>query len=518
MDSIISSNVDVLIVGAGPTGLTLACDLARRGISHCIIERSDSYSVASRAKTIMPRSLEVADDLGFVESIVSKGVTDLPARYYNDKGDFIDKPGLSIPATPEQNTPYPDPVWIAEFDVEAALRARYAQLGGHVKLSTTAVELSQDDNGVTVAVAAPEGGRHVRARYVAGADGGKSTVRKLIDRPLVGHTYENQRWYLGDVRLQGLNPGRMHIWASEEGMIGLTPLPGTDIWQLQSTIPTDIEEPEKPSLELYQAMLNRRAGAENIVVAHASWLSIYRVNVRMVDSYRNGRVFLAGDAAHVHSPAGGQGMNTGMQDAYNLGWKLAAVLRGANAALLDTYDEERRPVARAVLEDSTKRLGATMKTVTDSRSLSASLGKISDDLTSGLLVSYPDSSLTRPMADESMAGPRPGDRAPDAAGLQSDGFDGSVFDLLRGPHWTLLAFTDGPLPSLSHIDRSELHVHRMARPDARAVDGFVDREGNAYRVYASNGNEAVLIRPDGYIALRCKCDDETEINDYLHSK
>lgn len=302
-----------------------------------------------------------------------------------------------------------------------------------------AAGLVQDVDGVTVTVNSSQGEEHIRTRYVVGADGGKSNIRKFIQLPLVGETHDHERWYLGDVRLEGLDRDRIYIWTSSEGMVGVTPLPKSDIWQLQATIPADHEEPEQPSLEIYQAMFDRRAGAGRVRLTDASWLSIYRVNVRMVERYRKDRVFLAGDAAHVHSPAGGQGMNTGIQDAYNLGWKLAAVIRGADTSLLDTYDEERRPVAQAVLEDSTKKMGAVVATVTESGELSQSLSTISDDLTSGLLISYRSSSLTRPYALPHAASPFPGDRAPNATGLQGTGFAGSIFDLLRGPHWTLLA-------------------------------------------------------------------------------
>lgn len=512
------SFVDVLIVGAGPTGLTLACDLARRNVDHRIIERSTLYNVASRAKGIQPRSLEVVDDLEAVRYIMDTGVVDLPVRYYTADGRSVDKPAITVAASAELETPYRDPVWIAQFDVEKALRDRYAMLGGRVELGMEAVELVQDLDGVTVIVNSPQGEEQIRARYVVGSDGGKSNIRKFIQLPLVGETHDDERWYLGDVRLEGLDRDHIHIWTSSEGMVGVTPLPKSDIWQLQATIPADIEEPEQPSLEAYQAMFDRRAGAGRVRLTDASWLSIYRINVRMVESYRNGRVFLAGDAAHVHSPAGGQGMNTGMQDAYNLGWKLAAVIRGADTALLDTYDEERHPVAQAVLEDSSKKMDGIIGTATEGGGLSQSLSTISDDLTSGLLISYRSSSLTRPSARTNVTRSLPGDRAPNAEGLQGTDFAGSVFDLLRGPHWTLLAFVNRTDHlSLENFTYDELHVHCILPSHVERVEGIIDAAGNAYRIYDVVSKELVLIRPDGYIALRTSIDDTASISNYLNS-
>ncbi|WP_340029114.1 FAD-dependent monooxygenase [Paenibacillus sp. FSL H7-0940] len=262
-------------------------------------------------------------------------------------------------------------------------------------------------------------------------------------------------------------------------------------------------------------MFDRRAESGRVRLTDASWLSIYRVNVRMVECYRNNRVFLAGDAAHVHSPAGGQGMNTGIQDAYNLGWKLAAVIRGADTALLDTYDEERRPVAQAVLKDSTKKMGGVIRTATEGGGLSQSLSTISDDLTSGLLISYRPSSLTRPSAGTNATRLLPGDRAPNARGLQGTGFAGSVFDLLRGPHWTLLAFANYIDPSLKNFTNDALHLHYILPSKVEGAEGIIDTAGNAYRVYDVASKELVLIRPDGYIALRTSIDDTASILNYL---
>lgn len=174
------SFVDVLIVGAGPTGLTLACDLARRNVDHRIIERSSLYHVASRAKGIQPRSLEVVDDLEAVHYIIDTGVVDLPVRYYTADGRSVDKPAITVAASPELETPYRDPVWIAQYDVEKALRDQYAVLGGQVELGMEAVELVQDVDGVTVTVNSPQGEEKIRARYVVGADGAKAISASLF--------------------------------------------------------------------------------------------------------------------------------------------------------------------------------------------------------------------------------------------------------------------------------------------------------------------------------------------------
>jgi hypothetical protein len=211
-------------------------------------------------------------------------------------------------------------------------------------------------------------------------------------------------------------------------------------------------------------------------------------------------------------------MNTGMQDAYNLGWKLAAVIRGADTELLDTYDEERRPVAQAVLEDSTKKMQGVIGTATEGGGLSQSLSTISDDLTSGLLISYRSSSLTRPSARRNVTRSLAGDRAPNAEGLQGIGFTGSVFDLLRGPHWTLLAFVNRTDHlSLKNFAYDELHVHCILPSHVEKVEGITDTGGNAYRIYDIKSNELVLIRPDGYIALRAYIHDTASISNYLNS-
>ena len=247
-------DTDVLVVGAGPTGLTLACDLARRGVRHQIIERAPRANRASKAKTIQPRAMEVLDDLGASPFVLQRGVVDLPMRFHDAAGAVTDRPTMSVRAAEPFHCPYPDPVWVGQFDVEEALRRRLADFGGAVQYGVAAVDLEQDRDGATVTLASGQGEQRVRARYVVAADGGKSGVRKLVGLSLTGDTYEDQRWYLGDVTATGLDRDHVHVWTSERGMIGLTPLPSSDLWQLQSPIRPE-DEAGEPSLGPYQSML-----------------------------------------------------------------------------------------------------------------------------------------------------------------------------------------------------------------------------------------------------------------------
>ncbi|WP_405164457.1 FAD-dependent monooxygenase [Nocardia sp. NBC_01499] len=486
---------EVLIIGAGPVGLTLACDLARRGVACHLIERDVAASRASKAKGIQSRSLEVLDDLGAVDHVVRHGVANLPVRFHDPSGGVADRPSVTVPARADFRTPYPDMLWIGQFDVEHALRERLHELGGAVEYGAEAIGLVQDSDRVSVTVRTAAGERTIGARYAVGTDGGKSTIRRLIGLPLEGETRECERWYLGDVTVDGLPRDRAHVWTSSAGMLVLTPLPNSDIWQLQNRIPDDAE-PAEPSRELYQQLLDdRNAG---IALTRATWLSIYRVNVRMVSDYRRGRVLLAGDAAHVHSPAGGQGMNTGIQDAYNLGWKLGAVIAGAPDELLDSYAAERIPVARTVLELSTKRLDRVVDGANgDMGEVAAAMAELADaELTTGLGIRYGDESAARAAGH-----PVAGDRAPNITGLR--GPDGAVdlFDLTRGPQWTLLAFDiDGSATTLvDSIESADLRAYRITTTPG---DGMFDGDGEFERVYTTEPGELILIRPDGYLAAR----------------
>ncbi len=326
---------NVLIVGSGPTGLTMGVDLLRRGI-HCrLIEAAERPFTGSRGKGIQPRTLEIFEDLGVIDSILTAG--GLYPRLRLHLGLFSIRAGsLGSSRPPTVSTPYPNLWMVPQSRTEAILRERFHALGGQVEFATALVNLRQDERGIEASLS---NGENLRADFLVGCDGGHSTVRKALGLALEGATIEEKPLLVADVEVEGLSRQDWHIWPlSKGGAIGLCPLPNTSLFQLTAKsegVGTDVE-----------SVVHRSTGHR---IERVAWRSIYRPAVRMVNRYRVGRVFLAGDAAHVHPPAGGQGLNTGVQDAYNLGWKLAYVMHGGPESLLDSYESERLPVAAAVL-------------------------------------------------------------------------------------------------------------------------------------------------------------------------
>lgn len=361
---------------------------------------------------------------------------------------------------PRPGVPYPDLLVIPEWRVEQVLADRLRELGSSVSFGCGLTSFRQDEDSV---IAELDTGETIRARYLIGCDGGHSTVRRQLGLGMQGLTHDDQHFLVGDVVIDGLDDDAAYAWFSEDGgYLAVSPLPQADgAWQFQANVlPAPDGTIPEPTLDLFRRLFADRTGRTDITMSRPTWLSRYRFNARMVDRYRQGRVFLAGDAAHVHSPAGGQGMNTGIQDAYNLGWKLAAVLDGAPEVLLDSYGVERIPVAAKVLADSSRGFESVFalhgmrrvlrdhlifplikRPVVMSRLLAA---------TSQLTISYPNSPLTV-AATRRHRGPGPGDRAPDARGVDVDGAPLRLFDILRGTHWTVLGFGPGSIQPLSDL-------------------------------------------------------------------
>lgn len=476
-----AGGVEVLIVGAGPCGLALGCDLARRGVRALVVERAAGLFPGSRGKGIQPRTREVFDDLGVGEAVRAYGGP-APVQLIWQDGKRVREHQMFRRAAPTPAEPYGEPWLVPQWRTQEILLARLRELGGEVAFSTELTGLDQDAHGVTAHLAtAPARGTgsargtgparvtdSVRADYLVAADGGRSTVRRALGITMNGEEVDPAPMLVADVRIAETALDRLnwHVMGDEQGFLTLCPLPGTEDFQLVAQFK---EGAPDTSPDGVRALVAARTHLSARDVTEIRWASDFRPRAALAARFREGRVLLAGDAAHVHSPAGGQGLNTSVQDAYNLGWKLGQVLRhGAPVALLDSYEEERRPVAVDMLGLSTRiHRGEQHR------------GKTAQQLGLG----YRGGPLSVGRAGVLHAG----DRAPD--GPTADGR--RLFDVFRGPHFTLLAVgthlpagTDGGgLPALDELPPLDGELVRVHRVDA----------------YEAYGPGLFLIRPDGYI-------------------
>lgn len=468
----------VLVVGAGPTGLTLACELARRGVGCRVVDKAPELFVGSRAKGLQPRTLEVFDLLGVSGAIQAGGAPFPPFRLYagdevrweRSLEEMLGTP--SVPATAAN--PHPRAWLIPQWRTDRILSDRFAALGGRVELSTEVTGIASDDDGVTVTLERHGSIESVRADCVVGADGGRSFLRKACGFAFEGETLGGEATLIGDVKAAGLSGTACHILTragDPAERFSLWNLPGSEHYQFVVTMSTS----DTPDLTLasVQRILDERSGRSDIRLGDMRWISLYRVNIRMVDRLRRGRVFLAGDAAHIHSSAGGQGLNTGVQDAVNLGWKLASVLRGAPSALLDTYDEERLPVAASVL-GTTTRLHA--QGFGGPRAAPPAIHQLD--------ITYRGSSLAIDGIRRDGRALRAGDRAAD--GVLPDG--ARLFDHFRTGGFTLLAF-----------GRRETGAALGVR------EVLIDAPLEGYDV---DDGSLVLVRPDGYVGIIARSPDD----------
>jgi len=491
------------VAGAGPTGLTLACDLARRGVAVRIVDRAREFPAGSRGKGLSPLSLEVFDDLAVIDQVLAAGITHLPHRKYR-AAQVIAEVDPAAGAVPTPDIPYPAGLLIPQWRVEQILRDRLAEFGVTVELGADLRSFSQDADGVTARVSEA----HIRARYLVGCDGGHSTIRKALGLKLRGQTPDVQLMAVGDVEVDGLDRDAWHQWFTDDGAIMLCPLPGTNAFQVQASHELDEDgSPLEPTLERFQQTFDRIAGIPDVRVRSLGWRSSYRVNVRMVDQLRAGRVFLAGDAAHVHPIAGGLGMNSGIQDAYNLGWKLGLVLASnATPALLNTYEEERLPIASWLLDITSERLAAVLDAIKEQ---GGGVDAVASPELTQLMLRYPWSRLSRQTASRPI-GLRPGDRAPDAP--LRDAATGSpirLFDLFRGPRFTLLGLGERCAPVLSEVETGTISPYLVG------PGGLVDDDRHVAHAYGTDA--VILIRPDGYIALVADPTELRSVAEYFRS-
>jgi 2-polyprenyl-6-methoxyphenol hydroxylase-like FAD-dependent oxidoreductase len=388
------------------------------------------------------------------------------------------------------------------------LRARLQALGGGVEFGTRLSTFTQDAEAVTATLQTDgERSETLRARHLVGADGARGVVRAGCGVEFASETIDPHPMITADVVIPELEPTHWHMWDNAKGgALWLGPLAQMkDCFQLYAKF--ENASPDL-SLDALRKLVRERTGRPELTVREALFASHFGSRSGMARHFRVGRVFLAGDAAHVHPPAGGQGMNTSVQDAYNLGWKLGHVLRhAAPEALLDSYETERLPVAAGLLEFVVQMHKDWLGKAKDKEeprkgehmqlSLNYRGGPLSVD--------------QRPTAADGVV--RAGDRAPDARLTDPAGAPVRLFDLFRGPHWTLLALGGARPPPIGPALGGAVHIHRVQPTGAAAdADTLADPDGQAQRIY---GDGIVLVRPDGYVGYTAPAEDPGGLGSYL---
>lgn len=509
----------ILVVGAGPAGLTAAHELARHGAAVRIIDAAPGPAVTSRAIATHARTLETYDQMGVLDAMLARGHR-VEAFSMHRRGRRMVRFG---PQYGELPTRFPYTLLIEQTSTEAVLRAALGARGVRVEWGLELTGMQDVGDGV-VAEVRDESGRPVRvgAPWLVGCDGGHSTVRKLLKLPLIGDV--NETWLIADAVVDMATPrDSLHWLKVRGGTVMAVPLPPPGKWRLLDTVDIDgVSDPEKVASRFTRKLRDGLGG--EVHVHTPSWVSVFTIQQRMIPDMRVGRCFVAGDAAHVHSPASGQGMNTGIQDAFNLAWKLANVTDGvAGEALLDSYAAERVPIGRALLGATKKATAlvalkssiasAAMPAVfTVVRSVPAIRHQIERKIMrgmTGLAIAYPESPLTAAAPDAPR--PRPGDRVtqvtPDRAA--GKGWQGLIAEL-RDPRWTLLVF-----PGAAGDDSASAADELAARypwlsvrlvsaggGTAAARAQLPDPCGALARELGVGPGDWLLIRPDAYLAAR----------------
>lgn len=486
--------IDVIIAGAGPAGLVLACDLARRGVAFRIVEASaepPGHRSGSRGKGIQPRTLEVYDDLGIIEAVHEAGGAYFPALAWDGPKPIGPAKFHRIERRePTPDVPYPSMWMLLQPRALDILRARLAEFGHRAEFGVRLAGFSQDAAGVTATLQHADGRQEtVRAQYLAGCDGARGVVRATCGVEFASEIIDPHPMITADVVVDGLERTHWHMWDSAKGgALWLGPLVQSNAFQLYAKF--ENEEPDL-SIEALRKLVRERTGRPELNVSEVLYASPFGSRAGLAKHFRAGRVFLVGDAAHVHPPAGGQGMNTAVQDAYNLGWKLGQVLRhGAPADLLDSYEDERLPVAAHLLEFVVQMHKDWLGKAKDKEEpRQGEHMQLALNYRGGPLAVDERGSVADGVV-------RPGDRAPDAQLVNAAGGTVRLFDIFRGPHFTLLALGDADLPAIGPHYGEGLRVQRIVGPGENVPGALVDGDGQMPRIY---GAGLILVRPDGYV-------------------
>jgi len=498
-------DTDVLVVGAGPTGLMLANQLVRRGVRVLIIDRHAGPSLQTRALGVQARTMEIYSKLGIVDRALDLGKRATGANIWAQGRKTARVP---LGEAGQSATPYPFILILGQDDNERIMGDKLRDLGVSVQWNTELVGLEQEPGAVAVALQRPDGtNRKIHAGWVAGCDGARSSVRELSGITFPGAPYEHV-FFVADAEATGsMVQDEVNVYLWQEGFHLLFPMRGKDHWRIVGILPATLRDRVDVTFEAVIPSLRKETGA-GLSFKTCAWFSTYRIHHRSASHFRDRRCFLLGDAAHIHSPVGAQGMNTGLQDAYNLGWKLALVVSGqADAALLDSYEEERVPVARRLLSTtdrafrlvvSDSALDGLFRTQILARIAAFAMSREPIQRAAFRVVSqtgihYRTSPLSKSLEGLPTAAPHAGDRFPWLRlKVQTNGPVEDLFRKLDDTRLNLIVMGQ-PSPSEGALDLGDLlRIHPIP------VDPLNDAELARVQIPQPS---FYLVRPDGHIGL-----------------
>jgi 2-polyprenyl-6-methoxyphenol hydroxylase-like FAD-dependent oxidoreductase len=491
-----TQKTDVIINGAGPTGLALACQFVRYGVDFIIVDKKEGVTPYSKALGVHARTLEIYEQIDLAKPAISQGTPAGKVRML-ERGEVLGEVNLSNVG--EGLSPYP---YMLVFEQSRNEQLMYDWLREHrqdVKWQTELMDFSQNDAAVTASIKTTDGQTQtIEASYLVGCDGPHSLVRRKLGLSFKGSTFE-RLFYVADVHIDWkFTHDALTVCIAPHSVVAFFPMPGEKRWRIVGSFPEGVMKDETEVVyEEIEEQIKKEAQLE-LDITRVDWFSTYKVHTRHVDRFSSGRSFVAGDSAHIHTPAGGQGMNTGIQDGYNLAWKLAMVLKhSAQVSLLDTYNEERLPNAKRLTETTDRMFNLAAGTdwfVSLIRStifppmaryiLSIdSIRKRFFIMASQIGISYRDNSLSSHDEDGDFE-VKAGDRMPY---FLVDGQ--SIFDKLRAPKFHLLSFSDG------QTQLNGLQLTDVLDTQTIALYPHVTE------IFGTDKSFSILLRPDNHIAL-----------------
>ncbi|HSW97813.1 MAG TPA: FAD-dependent monooxygenase [Candidatus Saccharimonadales bacterium] len=523
-----SKNTTVLIIGAGPTGLMMACQLARFAIPFRIIDENEDHTTQSRALVVQSRSLEIFDQMGLAKKALEQG------QIATEVGAFFNGKKLVTMTVKDMGrglTKFPYVLMLEQFKTEKILTEFLKSRGHEVDRKTALVSLTQDEKEVRAVIKNSLGKEEiVTAQYVVGADGAHSIVRHQLGIPFGGTTYP-QSMFVTDCKIDAkLSPEKMYLSFTDNALTGFFPMTNGR-YRVLGTIPKELEGKDRIVFEDVAKNFSQRVHM-NVHIRDSQWISLYHSHHRYAATFRQNRCFLTGDAAHIHSPVGGQGMNTGLQDAYNLAWKLAFVLqKKADEKLLDTYTDERIGVAKALVQSTdrvfsfitngnifikTVRLHVVpfllrmfMPFVTKQQSVRTFLFKGVSEIG----IHYPQSTLSKNASQGIFPehAPKPGDRVPYVLFTDVKGKERNIQEYITGTDLRILYFEvdNGLTKKLTEI------MEKYTKSISLTIIPFIAGTENIYKTFGVAQGGYYLIRPDMYVGYRSNTSDIEHFQRYL---